>query len=319
MLSYTLRRLLTAFFVLAFSSFAIFAAVNWLPGDAAAIELGTEVRADTLAARRAELGLDQPLWQRYAGWISGVVQGDFGTSFRYGQPVRKMIADRLWVSLPLAGLALALAVITGIPLGLWAAFRHRKLSDTIIVGLSQTGVAIPNFWLGILLIFVFAVQLRWLPSGGFSGWDDGLYEGLRRLILPAIALALPQAAILVRVMRSSLLEVAHADFMRTARAKGRTRFGTVLRHGLRNAIIPVLTIMGLQFSFLIAGAIVIEQVFSLPGLGRLIVQAIEGRDLITLQSTVLLLVVALVLVNWIVDVLYVWADPRLRGGGRLND
>jgi len=218
----------------------------------------------------------------------------------------------LWISLPLALYALFLSTVLAFPAGIWAASHRGGLADTTVMGLTQLGIAVPNFWFALLLVMFFAVNLGWFSAGGFAGWETGLLAGLKSLTLPAISLALPQAAILTRVMRSSLLDVLGEDFMRTARAKGLSERQALLRHALRNAMIPVLTIMGLQFSFLIAGAIIIENVFFLPGLGRLIFQSIAQRDLIVVESVVMLLVFAVVMVTFLIDLAYAWVDPRLR-------
>ena len=227
-------------------------------------------------------------------------------------PVAELISERLQVSAPLALFALLLSIVIAFPVGLIAAARRGKPADYGIMAVTQLGIAVPNFWFAMLLVLVFAVQLHWFSAGGFPGWGNGLFAGLKALLLPAIALALPQASILARVMRSSLLETLHQDYIRTARAKGLTRRQTLLRHALRNAMIPVLTIIGLQFSFLLAGAIIIENVFFLPGLGRLIFQGITQRDLIVVESVVMLLVFAVIVVNFVVDLAYALADPRLR-------
>ncbi|KZZ66676.1 ABC transporter permease, partial [Sulfitobacter sp. HI0129] len=227
-------------------------------------------------------------------------------------PVGEMIAARLWVSLPLALYALTLSTLIAFPAGIFAASRRGEAGDLGVMGATQLGVAIPNFWFAMMLVLIFAINLRWFSAGGFGGWDAGFFAGMRALTLPAIALALPQAAILARVMRSSLLDVLGEDFIRTARAKGLSARQALWRHGLRNALIPVLTIIGLQFSFLLAGAIIIEQVFYLPGLGRLIFQSISARDLIVVESVVMLLVFSVIVVNFVVDLTYAAVDPRLR-------
>jgi peptide/nickel transport system permease protein len=220
------------------------------------------------------------------------------------------------VSIPLALLSLVLAVAIGVPAGVVAAVRRNRPADVAVMGATQLGIAVPNFWFAILMVLLFSVTLRWSSAGGFPGWEDGLLPGLRALLLPAIALALPEASILARVMRSSLLDTLGEDYVRTARAKGLTRTQAIRRHAFRNALIPVMTIVGLQFSFLLAGAIVIENVFFLPGLGRLIYQAVTQRDLIVVQSVVLLLVAAVVVVAFVIDVVYALIDPRLRRDGR---
>jgi len=262
---------------------------------------------------RAELGLDKSRAARYFSWAGGLLTGDFGTSYTYRTPVAEMVADRLWVSLPLAIFALLLSTLIAFPAGVYAASRRGGATDTVVMGLTQLGVAIPNFWFAMLLVLFFAIKLAWFSAGGFPGWDAGFFQALKSLTLPAIALALPQASILTRVMRSSLLDVLSEDFMRTARAKGLSKRQALWKHALRNAMVPVLTIIGLQLSFLLAGAIIIENVFYLPGLGRLIFQSIASRDLIVVESVVMLLVLAVVLVTFAVDLAYAWVDPRLRG------
>ena len=225
----------------------------------------------------------------------------------------EMVAERLKVSLPLAVYALTLSTAIAFPAGIWAASRRGRGADIAVMGVTQLGVAIPNFWFAMLMVLVFAIQLRWFNAGGFAGWEAGVGPALKSLTLPAIALALPQASILARVMRSALLESLNEDYVRTARAKGLSRGQALWRHALRNALIPVLTIIGLQFAFLMAGAIIIENVFYLPGLGRLVFQAISARDLIVVESVVMLLVFAVVVVNFLVDIAYALVDPRLRG------
>ncbi|PIE15583.1 MAG: peptide ABC transporter [Rhodobacterales bacterium] len=312
MLYFASLRLLSLLLSLIAASVVIFAVVEVIPGDPAAYMLGLNAQPDTIAALKQELGLDGNLWARYSGWVMGMLGGDFGHSYTYRVPVSELILQRIWVSLPLALIALLLSMLIALPVGLLAAARRGKFSDYSVMGATQLGIAVPNFWFAMLLVLVFAVQLRWFSAGGFPGWDKGMLTGLKALTLPAIALALPQASILARVMRSSLLETLTQDYIRTARAKGLTRPQTLRRHALRNAMIPVLTIIGLQFSFLLAGAIIIENVFYLPGLGRLIFQSITQRDLIVVESTVMLLVFAVILVTFLVDLAYAAVDPRLR-------
>lgn len=316
MLRYMLKRLVSLCLSLLVASAVIFLCIEVVPGDPAAYMLGMNAQEDTLAALRAELGLEGSTLSRYFAWVGGMVQGDFGTSYTYRTPVAEMIRERLWVSLPLAVYALLLSTVIAFPAGIWAASRRGRLADYGVMGMTQLGVAIPNFWFAMLMVLVFAINLRWMPAGGFAGWDEGLFAALKSLTLPAIALALPQASILARVMRSSLLDTLGEDFIRTARAKGLTRAQALWRHALRNALIPVLTIIGLQFSFLLAGAIIIENVFYLPGLGRLVFKAISARDLIVVESVVMLLVFAVIMVNFAVDMAYAAVDPRLRKGGQ---
>jgi len=312
MLHYLLKRLMSLILSLAVASMVIFAVIEVAPGDPASFMLGTGAQEDTVAALRSELGLDQGKVSRYLTWVGGMLTGDFGTSYTYRTPVAEMVGERLWVSLPLALYALTLSTLLALPAGIYAAARRGKAGDMAVMGATQLGVAVPNFWFAMLLVLVFAINLRWFSAGGFVGWDKGLWAGLHALTLPAVALALPQAAILARVMRSALLEVLGEDFMRSARAKGLSQRQAIRHHGVRNALIPVLTIIGLQFSFLLAGAIIIEQVFYLPGLGRLVFQAISARDLIVVESVVMLLVFAVILVNFLVDLTYAVVDPRLR-------
>ncbi|KAA2312502.1 ABC transporter permease [Pseudooceanicola sediminis] len=312
MLRYTLTRLTSLILSLVAASVVIFAAIEVLPGDPASVMLGVNAQEDTLAALRTELGLDQAPAERYVTWVSGMVHGDFGVSYTYRTPVAQMIVDRLQVSLPLALYALALTVLIAFPVGIWAASRRGSVADVSVMGLTQLGVAVPNFWFAMLMVLVFAINLQWFSAGGFAGWSEGPLLAIKSLTLPAIALALPQASILARVMRSALLDTLSEDFIRTARAKGLTRRQALWRHALRNAMIPVLTIIGMQFSFLLAGGIIIENVFYLPGLGRLIFQAISARDLIVVESVVMLLVFAVVMVNFLVELAYAFVDPRLR-------
>ena len=312
MLRYTLKRLISLGVSLAVASLVIFLVVEVAPGDPAAFMLGINAEPEAVAALRAELGLDVPKWQRYLDWVGGMATGDFGTSYTYRTPVAEMIAERLQVSLPLALYALALSTALAFPAGIYAAARRGRAGDLAVMGATQLGIAVPNFWFAMMLVLLFSITLGWFGAGGFPGWEAGLWPGLKALTLPAVALALPQAAILARVMRSSLIEIMGEDFMRTARAKGLTRRQALWRHGVRNALIPVLTIIGLQFAYLLAGAIIIEQVFYLPGLGRLIFQSISARDLIVVESVVMLLVFAVIVVNFLVDLAYAAVDPRLR-------
>ena len=312
MLRYVLTRALSLGLSLVVASLVIFAMIEVIPGDPASFMLGLNAQPETVAALREDLGLNGSLPVRYLAWVGGMVTGDFGTSYTYRVPVTDLVLERLQVSLPLALYALILSTVIAIPVGMIAAARRGRPSDFAIMGVTQLGIAIPNFWFAMLLVVVFAIQLRWFSAGGFVGWDDGVAPGLKALTLPAIALALPQASILARVMRSSLLDVLHQDYIRTARAKGLSVAQATRRHALRNALIPVLTIIGLQFSVLLAGAIIIENVFFLPGLGRLIFQAITQRDLVVVESVVMLLVFAVILVTFLVDVTYALVDPRLR-------
>ncbi|MDB4122474.1 ABC transporter permease [Octadecabacter sp.] len=311
MIRYAGKRLLSLVLSLIAASIVIFAVIEVIPGDPASFMLGVNARADTLEALRDQMGLNDPLNVRYFNWVTGMLTGDFGTSWTYKTPVVDLVNDRIWVSLPLAVYALILSTLIAFPAGIIAASRRGGPADMSIMGATQLGVAIPNFWFAMILVLIFAINLRWFSAGGFPGWDNPALA-IKSLTLPAIALALPQAAILARVMRSSLLDTLGEDYIRTARAKGLTRRQALWRHAVRNALIPVLTIIGLQFSFLLAGGIIIEQVFFLPGLGRLIFQSILGRDLIVVESVVMLLLFVVIVVNFAVDIAYGAVDPRLR-------
>ena len=312
MIGFALHRLVSLLASLVVASLVIFAAVEIVPGDPARFMLGINAQPDTVAALRAELGLDRSLVERYFSWVGGLFTGDLGVSYTYRSPVSEIVAERLQVSLPLAVYALVLTVVIAFPVGMLAAGSRGGAVDTLFTGATQLGIAVPNFWFALLLILLFSVNLGWFSAGGFPGWEAGLLPGLRALTLPAIALALPQASILARVLRSSLIDTLSDDYVRTARAKGLSAGQALRRHALRNAMIPVFTIIGLQFSFLIAGAVIIENVFFLPGLGRLVLQAITQRDLIVVESVVMLLVLAVILVNFVVELAYAWIDPRLR-------
>ena len=312
MTAYLLKRLFIGILTLLFASVVVFAVLEVVPGDPARLMLGMNATEDAVQALREQMGLNQPLLTRYVSWLADFATGDFGRSLTYSVPVIDLVTERMVVSLPLAVLALALSTAIAIPAGLFAAARRGRVADTATMGFAQVGVAIPNFWLALLLVYVFAVWLRLVPAGGFPGWGNGIWTGIKALLLPAIALALPQAAILARVTRSALIEVLGEDYIRTARAKGLPRPRVLWRHALRNALIPVLTIMGLQFAFLLAGTIIIENVFYLPGLGRLLFQAITQRDLIVVESVIMLLVASVIVVNVLVDLSYAVVDPRLR-------
>ncbi|MDB4230157.1 ABC transporter permease, partial [Paracoccaceae bacterium] len=279
MLHFAFTRLISLSLSLIAASVVIFSVIEIIPGDPASFMLGINAQPDTIAALREQLGLNSSLLSRYFSWVFGMLTGDFGISYTYRVPVSELILARVWISLPLAIYALAISTLIAFPVGLIAAANRGKPVDLAIMGTTQLGVAIPNFWFAMILVLIFAINLRWFSAGGFPGWDEGLFLSIKSLTLPAIALALPQASILARIMRSSILDTLDQDYIRTARAKGLNRRQAIWRHALKNAMIPVLTIIGMQFSFLMAGAIIIENVFFLPGLGRLIFQGITQRDL----------------------------------------
>lgn len=292
-------------------SIVVFAVMNVLPGDPALTILGLDATEDALAALRDQLGLNQPLLQRYGAWVTGAMQGDFGVSHSFKVPVADLIAERLPMTLSLAVAGMGLTIVLALVLGVGAAANHRKAGDWGVMFLSQLGIAVPAFWLAILLVLLFAVKLRWLPPGGFPGWDEpGL--AIKSLILPTVALALVQSAVLARVTRSSILEVMRQDYVRTARASGFSQTRVLWRHVLPNALVPIVTIVGMQFAALVTGTIVIENVFYLPGLGRLIFQSIANRDLPTVQALVMLFAAIVVTTNFIVDLAYLLIDPRLK-------
>jgi peptide/nickel transport system permease protein len=307
-----LRRILTLLATLVAASLIIFLVLDALPGNAAQMLMGADASPDAVRALTVKLGLDQPLTIRYLLWLKGMAVGDLGNSYVYGTPVAGLIAERLVLTIPLAIMSMLITVVLALAAGIYTAANHNKLGDVGVMSLTQIGIALPNFWFAILLILLFSVKLQLLSAGGFAGWDDGIWPGIRSLLLPSISLAVVQAAILARVTRSAVLEVLREDFVRTARAKGLGRREVLWRHVLRNAMIPVLTVAGLQFANLITGTIVVENVFVLPGIGRLVFQAISNRDLIVVRDVVMLLAAVVVLVNFIVDVLYAVIDPRLR-------
>ena len=317
---FLLRRFATLLLTLLCASGVVFVVLDVLPGNAAQVLLGPDAAPEAVAELAVQLGLDQPPLQRYGQWLAGLLRGDWGDSYAYGSPVRELIGERLWLTVPLALLAMALATVLALSAGIYAAAHHRKGGDIGVMVLAQIGIAIPNFWFAILLILLFSVQLQWFSAGGFPGWSEGdgggVWPALKALALPALSLAVVQAAILARITRSAVLDVLREDFVRTARAKGLSRRAALWRHVLRNALIPVVTVMGLQFANLLAGTIVVENVFYLPGLGRLIFQSIANRDLIVVRNCVMLLAAMVVVVNFVVDVLYAAIDPRVQAGER---
>jgi peptide/nickel transport system permease protein len=297
---------------LLFVSVLVFVVIRVLPGDPALIILGTEGSPAAAAALRKAMGLDRPFAVQYLEWIARAVRGDLGRSIQYDVPVSTLILSRMAVTLPLTLLAAGLMVATAIPLGVFAATRHRRWGDYLAMILSQLGVAVPGFWAGLLLILLFSVRLGWVRAGGFDGWGQGAWPALRSLLLPAAALGLFQFAVLARTTRSAVLEVLREEYVKTARAKGVAEGAVLFRHALRNAMIPVITVAGIQLGQLMAGSIVLETVFYLPGLGRLAIGAITARDLPVVQGVVLFVASMIVLINVAVDVLYGFLDPRIR-------
>lgn len=310
--AYLVQRVAVLLATLLAATAVVFVIVQVVPGDPVRYMMGLQADPDTVAALRHQLGLDAAPWQRYLAWIGGLLHADFGISYTYRIPVSALVAERLQVSLPLAIYALLLSTVLAFCVGLFAAARRGRAADTMLSGITQLGLAVPNFWLGMLLALLFAVELHWVSAGGFPGWEAGFWTAMKALTLPAVALAMPQAAILARVLRGALIDTLHEDYIRTARAKGAGGRELLWRHALPNALLSVLTILGMQFSFLLAGGVIIENVFFLPGLGRLVFQAIVQRDLIVVQSVVLILVFAVVSVTFLVDLAYVLVNPQLR-------
>ena len=306
------KRLITLIATLVGASVVVFLVLEILPGNAAQILMGPDASPEVVQALAEKLGIDRPPVERYWNWVSGLVVGNLGLSYAYSTPVSELVLERLTLTVPLALMAMVITSVLALVAGIYAAARHNKLGDVGVMGLSQIGIAIPNFWFAILLILLFSVHLKWFSAGGFPGWDEGILQGIKALMLPAVSLAVVQSAILARITRSAVLEVSREDFVRTARAKGVSRRATLWGHVLRNAMIPVITVMGLQFAELLAGTIVVESVFYLPGLGRLIFQSISNRDLIVVRNCVMLLAAMVVIVNFVVDVLYAVIDPRVK-------
>lgn len=309
---FVLKKLFTLVGLMFLVSITVNAVLFVLPGDPAQIILGMNATPETLAALRAELGVDRSFWAQYGDWMGDILTGGGGRSINYDMPVRDLIASRLAVTGPLALLASLIAVIVAVPLGVYAARRRNKPGDLAVMAFTQLGLATPEFWLGILMILFFSVTLNLLPSGGFPGWSADPAGSLKALLMPAAALGMIRAAILARMTRSSMLEVLGEDYVRTARAKGLRERTVIYVHALGNALIPVLTVLGLQLGQLLAGAIIIENVFYLPGLGRLVFQAIGQRDLPVVRDIVLFMAAAVVFVNFIVDLAYAALDPRVR-------
>jgi peptide/nickel transport system permease protein len=309
---FLLKRVLTLIATLIGASIVVFLVLEILPGNAAEIMMGPEGTPEAVQALAEKLGLDRPASERYWAWVIGMLTGDLGDSYAYSSPVSELMLERLTLTVPLALMAMSLTTVLALVVGIYAAARHNKLGDVGLMGLTQVGIAIPNFWFAILLILLFSVKLQWFSAGGFPGWSEGAWPALQSLLLPALSLAVVQAAILARITRSAVLEVMREDYVRTARAKGLSQRATLWGHVLRNAMIPVVTVMGLQSAELLAGTIVVENVFYLPGLGRLIFQSISNRDLIVVRNCVMFLATMVVVVNFIVDVLYAVIDPRVK-------
>ena len=312
MLSYVIRRLLGLIPVLILVAIAAFLLVYLVPGDPAMVMLGSDASPQQLQALRTQLGLDRSMPEQFVLWVGQVLRGNLGESFFLGRPVTQALLERLPATLQLAVLSLFFALLIGIPSGLLAAVRQNTWWDQIVMAVAIGGVSIPSFWLGLALILVFSVTLGWLPSGGYEPlWED-FWGGLRALILPSISLGVMQAALIARMTRSSMLEVLRQDYVRTARAKGLHHWTVIVRHALKNAMIPIITTTGTAFGVLLGGAVVVETVFTYPGLGRLVVLAVQRRDYPLVQGALLMISVIYVMVNLLVDMLYGAFDPRIK-------
>ncbi|MGA9776353.1 MAG: ABC transporter permease [Candidatus Dormiibacterota bacterium] len=305
------RRLLTMILTLLAASLLVFVVLNVLPGSPAQVILGTQATRASVRELTIKLGLNQPLWMQYLHWIGGLLTLHLGRSYISGQPIAPEIGSALSVTAPLVLLGLLVGVAVAMPTGVLSALRHRRASGTILAAATQLGIAIPNFVLGILLIILAAVYLRLLPASGFTPWTTSVVGALQSLTLPAISLGLVEGAILSRYVRTAVLGVLSADYLRTARAEGMRRHQALLRHGMRNAALPVITVLGLELSGLVIGAVVIEAVFTLPGAGSLLLSSVANRDLIVVQDLVMLVAAVVIVTNLVVDVLYRVVDPRI--------
>lgn len=307
---FLLRRLLTLVATLFAASVAVFALLSVLPGSPAEVVLGTSATPAAIKAKTIQLGLDHPLWLQYAHWAGGLLSGRLGTSYISQQPIGPEIGQALTVTGPLVGLGLAVGLVVGLTLGVLAALRHRGASGVLFSTVSQLGIAVPNFVAGILLLTIVTVKLGWLQGSSFNGWSNPA-QALESLVLPCIALGIAEGALLSRYVRTSVLDVLRSDYLRTARAKGLRSWQALIRHGLRNAALPVITVLGLELAGLLVGAVVVENVFTLPGLGTMLVEAINNRDLLVVEDIVMLIATTVLVVNLLADLSYRLLDPRL--------
>lgn len=312
MIRYIIKRILGILPVLLGISIVVFFAVRLIPGDYATITLGTQYTEEAAALLREKYGLDQPLVYQYLLWLKGILTGDFGFSYISNQPVLSLLISRLPATLELTVLSLLMAVLVGVPMGYWAACKRNKLPDSLVTVTGLLGISIPNFWLGTMMILLFSLKWKWFPSGGFTPLSDGLGANLRSMALPAVALGMAVSAVVMRSSRSAMIEVTDQEYMKMAKAKGLSGIPLITRHGVKNTLVNVLTILGLQAGSLLGGSVVIEQIFSLPGIGSLALQSINNRDYLVLQGTVLFIAVMFVLINLIVDLLYCIVNPQIR-------
>jgi peptide/nickel transport system permease protein len=315
MIAYILRRLVMLVPVLIVVGVVVFGLVHLTPGDPAAVILGDRATPEDIARLRTQLGLNDPLPVQFVRWFGNVLRLDFGESIFLGEPVTQALLNRMQPTVLLTVYALTIQVSIGIPAGVFAAVRHNSPLDRSLTVMAISGSAIPTFFLGILLILIFAVRLRWLPSGGYVPFGEDPAAHFKAMLMPAFALGFSAAGLLARLVRSSMLDVLREDYVRTAFAKGLPEQLVIMRHALRNALIPALTVIGISIGALLGGAIVTETVFTIPGMGRLVVQSIARRDYPVIQGAIIAIAMTYVLVNLVVDVLYVYIDPRVRLGG----
>jgi peptide/nickel transport system permease protein len=307
-----LRRLGVFIITVVLASIVVFTVIAVLPGDPAEIYAGTQASPNQVEALRKEYGLDASIPVRYLRWVGDLLRGDLGNTFISKRSIASEIGSRLGITLPLVILSMLIAVAIALPLGVLSAVGHRRATGAVISTFSQIGIAVPAFWAGLMLISLVAVHWQLLPSGGFTPWGESVAGAIRSLILPALSLAIVVAAVLTRYVRSAVLDVLREDYIRTARAKGLTLRRALVRHGLRNAALPVLTLLGLQLAALLVGAVVIENVFTLPGLGKLLLDNINNREIILIQDVVMFITVVTLAINLVVDLLQLVIDPRLR-------
>ena len=312
MLKFLVQRLASAFLVLVLVSALSFGIIWLVPGDPTAVLLDANTSPEQVARLRTQLGLDKPLLLQIVEWYGRILRGDLGQSILLNRSVMAAILERLPVTLSLAGISLILAVVLGVAAGIIAAMNHNRWPDQLIMATALLGLSVPDFWLGLMMVFLFAVQFGWFPTGGFVPLQDSVTGWVRSIAMPALALALVQMGFIARMARASMLEVLSQDFIRTADAKGLSRADIVLRHGLPNALVPILTVTGIVAGALLGGTVIIEQVFSLPGIGRLVIGAVLSRDFPVIQGGLLFLAVIYLAVNLIVDLLYAVVDPRVR-------
>jgi len=309
---YILRRIILLITTILLVSIITFGVFQILPGDPVRTMLGTEADPTQIENLRSELGLDRPLYEQYVDWMKGLLTGQLGNSIRFSMPVKELLFDRLPVTMSLAGLTLIIVLIISLPLGMFAARRQNKLSDVSLSTVTQIGMAVPSFWLGMMLILYIGLQFSFLKISGYIPWTQSVAGALSTLILPALTIAIPQIAVNFRYVRTAILEQVQLDYVRTIRSKGMSEQNVMYKHVLKNSMIPILTVFGLIMAEVVAGTIIVEQVFSLPGIGQLLITAISNRDFPLVQGIVMYITVAVVMINFIVDVLYSVLDPRIR-------